>query len=162
MYPGQTVTIPIRSVDEAGNTVWSQALRVSQDGNANPDILESQTLQVTHESSKNECSIISITLFAYEHFHHQKVQVFTLSIPPFFDAIQLNLFNCPPGFTLSTSKGVCQCGKAIEKLYKTSQFPGDCDFENLTVSKPFLSTSWMGTRNVSGCNSKLSLLITAF
>ena len=72
MYPGQTATIQIRSLDEVGNTVWSQ-VSVSQEEATKPTFCLHRHLQVTQESRKINIQQLALQYSPTNTFYIGKV-----------------------------------------------------------------------------------------
>ena len=96
-----------------------------------------------------KCTNISLTIHATQLDNSTSISTAFFSFPddvPTFQA-RIELKQCPPGFQLNNSTGICECSSLIETMNQQFHFDFTCDIQNRVVKVPF--ESWIGCYNYS-------------
>ena len=90
------------------------------------------------------CTNISLTIYSTQLDNSTSISTAFFSFPddvPTFKA-RIELKQCPPGFQLNSSTGICECSSLIKRMNQQYHFDFTCDIQNSVVKVPF--EPWIG------------------
>ena len=148
-YPGEMFNVSLAALDGSGErvneTVQVKIFHIQSHQNLKRSswgLSNSESYQQLFANLK--CTDISLTIHSTQLDNSTSISTAFFSFPddvPTFQA-RIELKQCPLGFQLNSSTGICECSSLIETMNQHYHLDFTCDIQNSVVKVPF--EPWIG------------------
>ena len=155
-YPGKMHNVSLAALDGSGEsineTVQVKIFHIQSHQNLKRSswwLSNCESNQQLLNSVKSTCTNISLTIHSTQLDISTFISTAFFSFPddvPTFQA-RIELKQCPPGFQLNSSTGICECSSLIERMNQQYHLDFTCDIQKSVIKVPF--EPWIGCYNYS-------------
>ena len=147
-YPGKMHNVSLAALDGSGNSidepVQVKIFHIQRHQNLKQSSWGLSDCESYQQLVKSTCTNISLTIHSTQLDNSTSVSTaffsFLDDVPTFQARIELK--QCPPGFQLNSSTGICECSSLIETMNQLYHLDFACDIQNSVVKVPF--EPWIG------------------
>ncbi len=151
VYPGEKSSVCLFARDDANRIVFSSmsvyiSPMINDFESNNVWLSLKNKLQSIEE--KNNCTNISISLHSLQDCVKKRTLFFFLTDQEkIYEKVNVNIHQCPIGFSLKSNRGVCDCSNVLENFSNSKNVRINCSINTQTFYRPSITSysySWAG------------------